>query len=182
MGWSRALDSVLFPALRKIGEKWGESLAVSANEHFASAVIRQAMAASLRSTTSPAPDAPSVLLACPEDERHELGLLGASLLLRLRGLRVFYLGGDVPTPDLLLAIQQTKADAVCLAATTASGLASLRRAAGALVSSRIPVRLFVGGPAFDPVRASGESETVPGARLPQSLEVAAEVIVSALKK
>lgn len=177
LGWPAALDQVLMPALRSIGRSWGANVIISANEHFTSEIIRREIAAALVPLTIRPRDRLAILLACPEDERHELGLLALSLLLRSRDLGTVYLGADVPTSDLLTAIQRTSPVAVCLSATTRSGLASLGRAARALVSARIPVRVFVGGPAF---RNGLDDEVIAGVLLPQSLGAAAELVADAL--
>lgn len=177
MAWETALEDVLFPVLDRIGEYWGDGAVSCATEHFTAEVIRRELAAALAGAPGPRPDAPSLLLACPEDERHELGLLAMALLLTMRGLRVFYLGADVPAPDLLFAISKTKPTAVCLSATMASELASLGRTARSLISSRAPVRLFVGGPAFG--RGDGD-DAIPGIRLPHSLREAADAIAGAV--
>lgn len=173
MAWERALEEVLFPALRRIGEDWGNGSLSCATEHFTTEVIRRELAGALVGLPDGQSGAPSVLLACPEDERHQLGLLAMALLLRRRGLRVFYLGADVPAAELHSALQRIKPDSVCLSATTASGLAALGRTARTLISSRLSVRLFVGGPAFG--RNSGH-ETIPGTHLPHSIRAAADVI------
>lgn len=178
MAWERALEEVLFPVLHRIGERWSEGAMSCATEHFTSEVIRRELAAALVAAPEPRPNAPSVLLACPEDARHELGLLAMALLLKNRGLRVYYLGADVPVPDLLFAMERTKPSAVCLSGTTASGLASLGRTAHAVISSRSRTRLFVGGPAFG---HSDSDDTIPGVRLPHSLRAAADAISSTLR-
>lgn len=177
LGWPAALDQVLMPALHGIGQSWGANVLVSANEHFTSEIIRREIAAALAAAGAASTDSRAVLLACPEDERHELGLLAFSLLLRRRGLGTVYLGADVPTSDLLTAVQQAIPSAICLSATTRSGLASLGRAARTLVSARIPLRVFVGGPAFGSGLAG---EAIPGVLLPQSLGGAADLVVAAL--
>jgi DNA-binding transcriptional MerR regulator len=178
MAWERALEEVFFPALNRIGEYWGDGTLSCATEHFTTEVIRRELAGSLAGLPDSHSGAPSILLACPEDERHELGLLAMALLLRLRGLRIFYLGVDVPAPELLFALQRTSPDALCLSATTAGGLAALGRTAHTLVSSRVSTRLFIGGPAFG--RSSGD-ETIPGIRLPHSIRAAADVMADSLR-
>jgi DNA-binding transcriptional MerR regulator len=176
LGWPEALERVLFPALNRIGLFWGEGRISCATEHFTTEVIRRELAAEIAKQGHAADDRGGVLLACPEAERHDLGLLAAALLLRQQGLKIFYLGADVPAHDLLIAIEKTGVAAVCLSATTASGLASLGRTARALVAARAVRRLFVGGPAF----SRDGDETIPGIRLPESLTAAVELISEAL--
>jgi len=177
MSWGGALDEVLFPTLRRVGEYWGAGTLVTASEHFLSEVIRRELSAGLSAVLDGEGDAPSVLLACAEGDRHDLGLLAVSLLLRLRGLRVTYLGADVPAYDLMEAAQRTSSGAICLSATTASALANLGRSARGIVSSRLSIRLFVGGPALD---AGEHRETIPGVHLPPSIRGAADLIAATL--
>lgn len=179
MGWGSALEQVFMPALRSLGRSWGENVIISANEHFTSELIRRKIAQALGVLPPAQTDAAAVLLACPASERHELGLLALCLLLRERRLAVVYLGADVPTSDLLSAAERTGARAICLSATTRSGLASLARAAREIVGVRAPVRLFVGGPAF---RETNEDAMIVGVELPQSMVAAAELIVEWLSR
>ncbi len=155
---------------------WGEGRISCATEHFTTEVIRRELAAEIAKQDRAADGSAGILLACPEAERHDLGLLAIALLLRQRGLRVFYLGADVPVHDLLIAIEKTGVAAACLSATTASGLASLGRTTRALVEARAVRSLFVGGPAF----SRNGDETIPGIRLPESLTAAVELISEAL--
>ncbi|HEY5639582.1 MAG TPA: MerR family transcriptional regulator [Dehalococcoidia bacterium] len=178
LGWGDGLEQVLFPALKRIGLYWGEGKVSCATEHFTSEVIRRELAAAIAGRPQAPLSASAVLLACPEAERHDLGLLALSLLLSQRGLRTAYLGADVPVQDLLLAIEKTGVGAACLSATTSSGLASLGRAARAVVDKRAVRRLFVGGPAF--WRGTGD-DSVPGIRLPRGLNAAADSIAAVLR-
>ena len=41
------------------------------------------------------------MLATPAGERHELGLLTAALCAQDQGARVFYLGSDLPTSEIV---------------------------------------------------------------------------------
>jgi methanogenic corrinoid protein MtbC1 len=178
VSWGEALDEVLFPTLRRMGDCWEAGTVVPANEHFLSELIRRELSAGLSAVPDGDGDAPSVLPACAEGDRHDLGLLAVSLLLRLRGLRVIYLGADVPASDKIEAAERTSSDAICLSATTASALANLERSARAIVSSHLSVRLFVGGPAFG---AANDVESIPGVHLPLSVGGAADVIAAALE-
>ena len=65
MGWGDALDEVLFPALVKVGAYWGDNQVISANEHFATELVRREIAHAIAGTAEPASSAPSIVLACP---------------------------------------------------------------------------------------------------------------------
>ena len=176
LGWPRALDELVFPALKRVGLSWESGMIPPAKEHFASELVRRTLASAIH-TLPPAPSTASrVLVAAPESERHDLGITALPLLLRLAGLRVVYLGADVPATDLLEVLTTIEPDAVCISATSASGLASLVRTSRTLIARR-GVRLFVGGPA---VSSSGAEAA--GVRLPNSIEAAARTIVYALRR
>jgi methanogenic corrinoid protein MtbC1 len=165
------------PALRSIGDAWEENEAVPANEHFASEIVRRELAGATAQLETPPSNAPLVLLACPEGERHELGLLALNLLLRRQRLRVVYLGADVPLADLVATIRQMSPDAVCLSVTSRGGLASLGRTTRALVAARASTRIFIGGPAVHTTRLEA---TIPGVLLPRPLAAAAQFVAEEL--
>ena len=168
------MDRVIFPGLKRIGLYWETAVFPPANEHFASQLVGFEIAAAIQGLETIEGDAPAIVMACPQDERHDLGLLGLSLLLRMRGIRTVYLGPDVPTQDLITAVEATSASAVCLAATTSIGLASLVRASRTIVASH-GIRLFIGGPA-----TSATGVPAAGIRLPASMGAAVDVIASSL--
>lgn len=177
-GWSEALEQVLFPSLNRIGLYWGEGRVSCATEHFTTEIVRRELAAAISARPRALADAPGILLACPEAERHDLGLMAMALFLGQRGLRTFYLGADVPAHDLLIAIEKTRVNSVCLSATTASGLASLGRTARTVVAERAVRNLFFGGPALESGNGDGN---IPGIRLPRQLTAAADLIADALR-
>jgi len=177
LGWRAALGAVLFPALRAVGEDWERGALTPAHEHFLSEQVRLRLAAAIVAAAPPG-DAPLVVLACPEDERHELGLAALWLLLRLARVRVCYLGADVPPPQLLAAVEALRPDAVCLSATARAALPAVGLAARALVASRVPAALYVGGPAVQ--GAGDDAGEVPGIRLPAATGAAADLIAERL--
>jgi MerR family transcriptional regulator, light-induced transcriptional regulator len=177
LGIAETLDLVIMPGLRRIGDAWGDQTLESGNEHFASEVFRREIARRI-AEAPPVPNwSPSIVLACAEGERHDLGLLGLSLLLRERGIRVIYLGADVPAVDLARATATLRPNAVCLAAVLPGSLATTARALRALATGRQQPRLFAGGPAL---AASRSDLGIPAVRLPQSLAAATNLIVDSL--
>ena len=174
LGWAGALGGVVLPSLVQMGERWRRGDLPLSTEHFLSAVVRRELLAGNASMAEPAIDAPLVVLACPEDEQHDLGATALWLLLREAGLRVVFLGADVPAAALVMALHETDADAVSISATAPNSLPMLELAAREVVSARVRARIFVGGPALaDEEGASG----VPGIRLPREIAAAAETLV-----
>ena len=178
LGWADAIEGVYFGALREIGGMWRNNRVPSATEHFLTEIMRREICRAIAEQEAPA-EGPVAILACPQDERHDLGLLSLSLLLRMRGVKVCYLGSDVPTEDLIDILGGESVAAVCIGATLDSSRASATRAARQIVAAKLDRAVFVGGPAF----AHGEVDGfVPGIMLPGGLGAAADVIEDRIKK
>jgi methanogenic corrinoid protein MtbC1 len=144
------LLEILLPALKEIGEQWQQGSASIAQEHFATALVTRRLEALIAS--APAPMQPGVvMLACPESEIHTLPILALGLLLRRRGLKVVYLGANVPSGQLEAAAASVKPALVILSAQRLVSAASLHQTAAVLAAHRIPVGF--GGPVFSALPA-----------------------------
>jgi DNA-binding transcriptional MerR regulator len=109
----RRLDAVLIPILREVGDLWACGKGTIAQEHFASAFVRERMAA-LMEALDAAGDGPEAVCACLPDERHEFGLIGAALHLAARGWRVTYLGADLPLEELEAVLRERSPRLLCV--------------------------------------------------------------------
>lgn len=99
-----AIRDVVIPYLRQLGERWQNHELSVADEHFASAIVAGRLQGLARRWSRGA--GPLAVLACPPEERHDLGLLCFGLALRSRGWRIAYLGADTP----VAAIEETVED------------------------------------------------------------------------
>ena len=105
---------VVMPYLHDVGERWQRGELSVAQEHFASNVLRGRLLGLARGWGRGA--GPRALLACPEDERHDLGLIAFGLALRERGWRIDYLGPDTPVESIEEAARRTAPAVVVLCA------------------------------------------------------------------
>jgi DNA-binding transcriptional MerR regulator len=110
------LRDVLMPYLHELGERWEQSKASVAQEHFASNLVRGRLMALARSWDRGA--GPKALLACAEGELHDLPLVGFGLALREHGWRISYLGADTPVASVVDAVHALLPDAVVISGTT----------------------------------------------------------------
>jgi MerR family transcriptional regulator, light-induced transcriptional regulator len=119
-----ALDTVLrdvvLPFLHDLGEQWSRGTVTVGQEHFATAVIAGRLHALGRGWDAGV--GPRAVLACPPDERHELGLLCFALALRGRGWRVCYLGADTPAEAIAGVAAELDAELIVVAAVRAEPL------------------------------------------------------------
>ena len=180
VGIEATMEQLVLPALVEAGHRWERSAITVAEEHMLAEVIRSWLAARSRALPVPPRTAPCVLVACPEDERHDLGALALALLLRRAGLRVAYLGADVPTSALVDATRATSFAALCLSVTGVASLPAARLALGALLAAGGGMRLYVGGRAISGARY-GEADALPAVRLPPSVSVAARQVAAHLR-
>jgi DNA-binding transcriptional MerR regulator len=108
------LADVVIPYLHDLGDRWERGELSVAQEHFASNVLRGRLLGLARGWGRGA--GPRALLACPEGERHDLGLIAFGLALRERGWRIDYLGPDTPVESIEEAARGTDPSVVVLSA------------------------------------------------------------------
>lgn len=163
------------PSLREVGLRWERGELSLAVEHFLSQLLHRQLLAAVAGLPEPAPLAPRILIACAQDDFHDMGAIALWLLLRERGADVVCLGADVPARALVTAAEDTHPQVVCVTGVAATSTPMLAEAARAMVEARNGAQVFVGGPA-----ANGPaSDIVPAPRLPESLPAAAEVLFAA---
>ncbi len=98
-GIDKVINDIVFPFLEKIGILWVTNIINPAQEHLVSNIIRQKLLVGIENIDVP-PSSKTSLLFLPEGEYHELGLLYVYFILKSKGVKVWYLGANVPLPDL----------------------------------------------------------------------------------
>ncbi len=89
-----AVEHVVFPALRAVGDRWEQGSLDVAAEHAASETVRRRVARFYDAVASSG--ATDVIVGLPPGAHHEIGALAFAVAARRRGLDVLYLGADVP--------------------------------------------------------------------------------------
>jgi DNA-binding transcriptional MerR regulator/methylmalonyl-CoA mutase cobalamin-binding subunit len=142
--------SVLTPALWELGRRWEAGEISVAQEKEVSHVARD-LIAELGMRASHVADEASdgVVAACVAGERHELGLLMVSGLLRRHGVSVAFLGADVAAAFLADAVKRRQPRAVLLSATSDAYLPAIQAAADAVRATGVGPRLLAGGQAVE---------------------------------
>jgi len=113
LGSAIALEEVMVPVLRDIGERWHRGELTPAHEHMATAAIRRVLAWMSSSALVPH-YAPLAVVATPANQRHELGAKIVSATAATEGWRVLYLGADLPAEAIAGAAAQSGASVVAL--------------------------------------------------------------------
>ena len=98
-GIERTINQIIFPFLEKIGILWLTSHIVPAQEHLVTNIIRQKLITGIEGINTSLVVNKCFLLFLPEGEYHELGLLFMNFILKSRGVKVIYLGANIPLKD-----------------------------------------------------------------------------------
>ena len=116
--FEQRVRDLFLPSLREVGDRWRAGEVSIAQEHFATAFLRERLLAVLVGLGFGPVHAPRVVCACVAGERHDGGLLGLAARLAIRGHRVVWLGSDLPAEEVVRAADQGFVRMVCLSAVT----------------------------------------------------------------
>ncbi|MGC3957150.1 MAG: MerR family transcriptional regulator [Verrucomicrobiota bacterium] len=149
------LERMIGPLAIRIGELWQNGTITAAHEHFASAVIRNFLIRHskpypMSSTT------PTIVVATPAGQIHELGAVMAAAAANDLGWRVIYLGTSLPALEIAGAVVRNQARALALSVVFPGDDPNLPAELETLRKNLpIDVRLIAGGRA-----AEGYSEAL----------------------
>ncbi len=96
----QTIRQIIFPFLERIGILWQTNHINPAQEHLVSNIIRQKILLGIEDAKPKQKTKRQAILFLPEGEYHELGLLYAYYLLKSKGVKVLYLGANLPMKDL----------------------------------------------------------------------------------
>ena len=123
-GWARLgpvafLDDVAGPMMVVLGEAWTRGEMDIRHEHLAAARLGEFLR-KVRRPYDEAANGPVIAVATPPGDRHELGLLMASLVFALKGYRVLYLGPDTPAAQITALAREIPLGGVALSISATS--------------------------------------------------------------
>jgi MerR family transcriptional regulator, light-induced transcriptional regulator len=143
---------VLTRILSDTGAAWQKGRIAIWEEHLASATVRTMVEILypdvLKAKAMVKPSGRSVLLACPPEEGHDLGLRMVSDRFDMAGWETYFLGPDTPVAEIAEAVRRLGVDAVVMSSSTHYHRLSVRHAVDALKKELPGMDIWVGGPAF----------------------------------
>ena len=146
------MREVLLPYLRTLGDRWARGDVSVAQEHFASALLRGRLLGLARGWGTGS--GPTLVLACPPGEQHDLGLIMFGIAASRRGRRITYLGQDTPFSTIEATIDAVGSELVVFAVVEGTSLGQHARAIRAL-AKRVPVAVGGAGITEDEARRLG---------------------------
>lgn len=112
LGCQGLLVQAVAPLAQRIGEEWAQGQMTAAQEHFATATIREYLLHHARQFPTQA--APALVAATPAGQLHELGAVLATFAARSQGWNAVYLGASLPAAEIAGAAVRSRARAVGL--------------------------------------------------------------------
>jgi methylmalonyl-CoA mutase cobalamin-binding domain/chain len=113
LGFHGLLERMIAPLAYRVGDLWADGTITAAHEHFASAVIRNFLVKNARPYASSG-SGPSLVVATPAGQLHELGAVMVAAAANDMGWRVIYLGTSLPALEIAGAAIRNQARAVAL--------------------------------------------------------------------
>ncbi len=129
-GIERTITQIVFPFLERIGILWLTNHINPAQEHLVTNIIRQKLIIGIENTDYMEVPVKSAVLFLPEYEHHELALLFVYYLLKRKGVRVLYLGANVPLVDVAYIAKLKKPDFLYTHLTSATSNLTIEKFLG----------------------------------------------------
>jgi len=147
VSFEEILFEILAPLEGEVGRRWHEGDLSISEEHLVTSTLETVVSLLAGSFDLP-PDAPRLVVACPEGEAHSLPARMIWAYLVYRGRRAAFLGPGYPAVDLGGFLRAQRPAALLLSGTVAAALPGARAAVREAHASGIPV--LAGGAAFGP--------------------------------
>ncbi|MDD2561968.1 MAG: cobalamin-dependent protein [Eubacteriales bacterium] len=147
-------EGILAPALNRIQVPRDQEDALIWQEHVQSAIVQAVMGAcqpfilSERDRYGRPGKGQRVMLACPEEEYHEIGIRMGADFFRILGFDAVFIGANTPRNTLLHAAGALQPDIVVLSVTNYLNLAQLPGIIQALREAFPGLRVYLAGSAL----------------------------------
>jgi methanogenic corrinoid protein MtbC1 len=174
-GVDRFVDGVVGRFLTAVGSRWHEGSLSPAHEHLASDTVRRVLAW-ISEAYAVAPNAPTVVVATPAGEMHELGAMAVAAAAVGAGWRVVYLGANLPGKDIARAASQVGASVVALSIVYADSDEVGRQIVDAANGAPEGTSVVIGGAGADGVR---EQVAGAGVRVLPSIDALRRMLTAA---
>jgi methanogenic corrinoid protein MtbC1 len=120
------LEQTVAPLIERVGREWEQGRMEIRHEHFLSERLGDVMRA-IRLPLDLSSAGPTVICATLPGESHAIGLQMVALLLSSSGLRVLYLGTEMPPPALGRLARELGARAVAISVSAAADGGAVKR-------------------------------------------------------
>ena len=160
-GFEYVVDEWLMAALVPVGQAWADGQLDIAQEHFISAAVMRRLTAAF-AAAGHARGGRHVITGLAPGAIHEIATLAFATMLRRAGLRVTYLGPNLPGPSWVQAVRTINPDAVVIGAPRPEDGPAATEIVLAVREAAPRTAVYAGGPGSPP------EYSLPGASLAEA--------------
>ncbi len=110
-------EEIIKPALYRVGELWEQNQITVAEEHMATSVAEAVMNELYGNIVSRNRIPKKVVLACVENEQHQVGIKMVADMFEMKGWDTYFPGASTPVYELIQYIGKIKPDVIALSAS-----------------------------------------------------------------
>lgn len=141
-------DEILKKSLYTVGELWEASKISVATEHLASAIIETILSEIYFKVFTENKIDKTVVVACTENEFHQVGVKMVSDIFQMNGWQVHFLGANTAIGQIIETIEKVNPDILALSLSIPFNLPTLDRMLDKIKSHFPDLFVLVGGQAF----------------------------------
>ncbi len=149
-------EEVFKKALYEVGLLWENNKITVATEHIATAITEGILNELFEQIVSGKKFNKKVVVACVENEQHQVGIKMVADIFELKGWESFFLGTGIPTSELVKFIHEVKPDILAISLSVYYNFASLLKMLGILKAEFPTLQIILGGQAVG--KLSGEAQ------------------------
>lgn len=141
-------EDIFKTALYKVGKLWETNQISVATEHLATAITEGILNELFETIISKKRYQKTVVLACVENELHQVGIKMVADIFEKNGWDSFFLGTGIPTGELLRFIRQAKPDLLAISLSVYFNLPNLLEMLTRIRAEFPELGILVGGQAI----------------------------------
>lgn len=141
-------DEIIKKSLYNIGQMWETGKITVATEHLASAIVETILSEIYFKIVTQSKIDKTVVLACTENEFHQIGIKMVSDIFEQNGWHIHFSGANTTTEELIGVIRSVQPDMLAISLSIPFNLPTLEKMLAKIRAHFPELYIFVGGQAF----------------------------------
>lgn len=141
-------EEVLKVSLYQVGELWEANKISVATEHMATAITEGVLNELFMEFTPTKKMNKKVVVACVENEQHQVGIKMVADIFEMQGWDSYFLGSGIPLPELTRYIKEVSPDIIAISLSIYFNYANFSRMIKKINEEFPDMIIIVGGQAF----------------------------------
>ncbi|KAF0129198.1 MAG: cobalamin B12-binding domain-containing protein [Bacteroidetes bacterium] len=144
-------EEVFKVSLYEVGRLWETNQITVATEHMATAITEGILNELFEQITPKKKFNKRVVVACVENEQHQVGIKMVADVFEMKGWESLFLGAGIPTAELIRFIRESKPDVLAISLSIYFNFTNLIKMLELVRSDFSGLQIIVGGQAFSRV-------------------------------